>query len=120
MAGIRTPEPLALATTHCDTPLHLPLVLPIQGEDVVAGIRTPEPIDTLARTLPAAYQQLLDNCAVLEKHYKDMQVGERNQEFMTIRIDGTVVRWEFVHVWARSAAGHMQAVGGARKPRLWT
>lgn len=44
-----------------------------QGEDVVAGIRTPEPIDTLARTLPAAYQQLLDNCAVLEKHYKDMQ-----------------------------------------------
>ncbi len=45
-----------------------------QGEDVVAGIRTPEPIDTLARTLPAAYQQLLDNCAVLEKHYKDMQV----------------------------------------------
>ncbi|GLI61134.1 hypothetical protein VaNZ11_003409 [Volvox africanus] len=44
-----------------------------QGEDVVAGIRTPEPIETLARTLPGAYQQLLDNCALLEKHYKDMQ-----------------------------------------------
>ncbi|GLC41497.1 hypothetical protein PLESTB_001005100 [Pleodorina starrii] len=44
-----------------------------QGEDVVAGIRTPEPIETLARTLPGAYQQLIDNCALLEKHYKDMQ-----------------------------------------------
>ncbi|GFR52346.1 hypothetical protein Agub_g14892 [Astrephomene gubernaculifera] len=44
-----------------------------QGEDVVAGIRTPEPIETLARTLPGAYRQLIDNCALLEKHYKDMQ-----------------------------------------------
>ncbi|KAG2490008.1 hypothetical protein HYH03_011474 [Edaphochlamys debaryana] len=44
-----------------------------QGEDVVAGIRTPEPIDTLARTLPGAYQQLVENCNLLEKHYKDMQ-----------------------------------------------
>jgi phosphoenolpyruvate synthase/pyruvate phosphate dikinase len=48
---------------------------PPQGEDVVAGIRTPEPMETLARTLPAAYQALLDNCALLEKHYKDMQAG---------------------------------------------
>ncbi len=42
---------------------------------MVAGIRTPEPMETLARTLPAAYQALLDNCALLEKHYKDMQAG---------------------------------------------
>lgn len=49
-----------------------------QGEDVVAGIRTPEPIETLARSLPGAYQQLLENCALLEKHYKDMQVGRGN------------------------------------------
>lgn len=46
----------------------------LQGEDVVAGIRTPEPIAALASTLPAAYQQLVDNCNLLEKHYKDMQV----------------------------------------------
>lgn len=46
-----------------------------QGEDVVAGIRTPEPIDRLAASLPAAYEDLLKNCALLEKHYKDMQVG---------------------------------------------
>lgn len=44
-----------------------------QGEDVVAGIRTPEPIDRLAETLPNAYKQLIDNCNLLEKHYKDMQ-----------------------------------------------
>mmetsp|Transcript_14326 Transcript_14326/g.35478 ORF Transcript_14326/g.35478 Transcript_14326/m.35478 type:complete len:901 (-) Transcript_14326:806-3508(-) len=44
-----------------------------QGEDVVAGLRTPEPIDRLAQTLPQAFQQLVDNCNLLEKHYKDMQ-----------------------------------------------
>eukprot|EP00198_Chlamydomonas_reinhardtii_P003602 XP_001692938.1 pyruvate phosphate dikinase [Chlamydomonas reinhardtii] len=44
-----------------------------QGEDVVAGIRTPEPIETLERSLPGAFKELLDNCALLEKHYKDMQ-----------------------------------------------
>jgi hypothetical protein len=48
---------------------------PAQGEDVVAGIRTPEPISRLAETLPEAYEQLVANCSILEKHYKDMQVG---------------------------------------------
>lgn len=47
----------------------------MQGEDVVAGIRTPEPIDRLAETLPAAYEELVRNCDILERHYKDMQVG---------------------------------------------
>jgi hypothetical protein len=45
-----------------------------QGEDVVAGIRTPEPIERLSETLPEAYAQLIENCRILEAHYKDMQV----------------------------------------------
>ena len=45
-----------------------------QGEDVVAGIRTPNKIDVMARDLPEAYTELLKNCAILEKTYRDMQV----------------------------------------------
>src|SRR5277367_6832129 len=44
-----------------------------QGEDVVAGIRTPEPITDLEKIMPAAYKQLREITAGLEKHYKDMQ-----------------------------------------------
>jgi pyruvate, orthophosphate dikinase len=44
-----------------------------QGEDVVAGIRTPEKVDVMVKDLPAAYQQFVDICGILEKHYKDMQ-----------------------------------------------
>jgi pyruvate,orthophosphate dikinase len=43
-----------------------------QGEDVVAGIRTPEDIDTMRRALPDAYKELLENCDILESHYKEM------------------------------------------------
>jgi pyruvate,orthophosphate dikinase len=44
-----------------------------QGEDVVAGIRTPEPITDLEQIMPAAYKQLREITASLEKHYRDMQ-----------------------------------------------
>ena len=56
-----------------------------QGEDVVAGIRTPKPINessktiqtkhsqTLQKTWPSIYQQLIKIKKTLEKHYKDMQ-----------------------------------------------
>ncbi|MFY7923792.1 MAG: pyruvate, phosphate dikinase [Gemmatimonas sp.] len=44
-----------------------------QGEDVVAGIRTPLHIDEMAQQLPAAYEQLLDTQARLERHFRDMQ-----------------------------------------------
>lgn len=44
-----------------------------QGEDVVAGIRTPMPIDKLKEELPGVYQQFIDTCEKLEKHYRDMQ-----------------------------------------------
>ncbi|KAL2612921.1 hypothetical protein R1flu_024613 [Riccia fluitans] len=43
-----------------------------QGEDVVAGIRTPEDIETMRQALPDAYQELVENCDILENHYKDM------------------------------------------------
>jgi pyruvate,orthophosphate dikinase len=44
-----------------------------QGEDVVAGIRTPHKVEVMAEELPSAYQQFIDICSILEKHYKDMQ-----------------------------------------------
>src|ERR1700722_17669250 len=44
-----------------------------QGKDVVAGIRTPEPITDLEKIMPAAYKQLREITASLEKHYRDMQ-----------------------------------------------
>ena len=44
-----------------------------QGEDVVAGVRTPMPISELKRQDPTIYQQFEETCAILEKHYRDMQ-----------------------------------------------
>lgn len=45
-----------------------------QGEDVVAGIRTPEDIEVMKTCLPEAYKELVENCEILERHYKDMMV----------------------------------------------
>jgi len=44
-----------------------------QGEDVVAGIRTPEDILTMKQALPDAFEDLIRNTQLLEKHYRDMQ-----------------------------------------------
>ncbi len=44
-----------------------------QGEDVVAGIRTPQPISKLQEEMPDIYQQFVDTCNLLEKHYLNMQ-----------------------------------------------
>ena len=56
-----------------------------QGEDVVAGIRTPKPINenskstqtknsqTLEKTFPSIYKQLIAIKNKLEKHYREMQ-----------------------------------------------
>ncbi|KAL6970343.1 pyruvate, phosphate dikinase [Sarracenia purpurea var. burkii] len=43
-----------------------------QGEDVVAGIRTPENLDAMKSCMPEAYKELVENCDILERHYKDM------------------------------------------------
>ena len=47
-----------------------------QGEDVVAGTRTPRPIAELKEVMPKGYRELEQTCAVLEKHYKEMQDTE--------------------------------------------
>jgi pyruvate,orthophosphate dikinase len=44
-----------------------------QGEDVVAGIRNTEKIDHLGGEMPDVYQQFLEICDKLERHYRDMQ-----------------------------------------------
>jgi pyruvate,orthophosphate dikinase len=53
-----------------------------QGEDVVAGIRTPQPMSearakpgerSMEAAMPAAYAELVDVRARLERHYRDMQ-----------------------------------------------
>nr|KYP58153.1 hypothetical protein KK1_004445 [Cajanus cajan] len=43
-----------------------------QGEDVVAGIRTPEDLEVMKTCMPEAYKELVENCEILEKHYKNM------------------------------------------------
>jgi pyruvate,orthophosphate dikinase len=53
-----------------------------QGEDVVAGIRTPLPVgagtpgtkgNSLEERMPKPHGELMRMCAVLEKHFRDMQ-----------------------------------------------
>ncbi|MCR4606126.1 MAG: pyruvate, phosphate dikinase [Oscillospiraceae bacterium] len=44
-----------------------------QGEDVVAGVRTPMPISQMEEKFPAAYEQFVNVCEILEQHYRDMQ-----------------------------------------------
>ena len=41
-----------------------------QGEDVVAGTRTPKHVDSMKKELPKSYNQLVQTCNKLEKHYK--------------------------------------------------
>jgi len=48
-------------------------LLNAQGEDVVAGIRTPRPLIELEDDMPDVYRQFVENCEILEKHYRDMQ-----------------------------------------------
>ncbi|KAK4802039.1 hypothetical protein SAY86_000242 [Trapa natans] len=43
-----------------------------KGEDVVAGIRTPQDLDAMKNCMPEAYKELVHNCKILERHYKDM------------------------------------------------
>jgi hypothetical protein len=50
----------------------------MQGEDVVAGIRTPEDLDAMKDHMPEAYEELVENCDILESHYKDMMVSYSN------------------------------------------
>jgi pyruvate,orthophosphate dikinase len=44
-----------------------------QGEDVVAGIRNTHPIADMQAEMPEVYDQFVDICQKLEKHYREMQ-----------------------------------------------
>ncbi len=63
-----------------------------QGEDVVAGIRNTTPIAELAKEMPKSYEQFVEICKTLEKHYTDMQdmefTIERNRLWMLQTRDG--------------------------------
>ncbi len=48
-------------------------LLNAQGEDVVAGTRTPRDIEELEKDMPEVFNQFLETCQMLEKHYRDMQ-----------------------------------------------
>jgi len=56
-----------------DDVLYGDYLLNSQGEDVVAGIRNTEKIEHLAKEMPEAYQEFVDICEKLEKHYREMQ-----------------------------------------------
>lgn len=81
----------------------------MQGEDVVAGIRTPEDIDTMRQALPDAYKELLENCDILEAHYKEMMVGspyhnvtQTNSKIFFILLPAVGLyekRDIFLHIW---------------------
>lgn len=58
----------------------------IQGEDVVAGIRTPEDLDTMKNCMPEPYRELVENCEILETHYKDMMVTFDSIEINVLQI----------------------------------
>ncbi|KAH7856988.1 hypothetical protein Vadar_007695 [Vaccinium darrowii] len=55
-----------------DKKLYGEFLVKAQGEDVVAGIRTPENLDAMKSSMPEAYKELVENCEILERHYKDM------------------------------------------------
>ncbi len=44
-----------------------------QGEDVVAGVRTPRKIAELGDEMPEVFDQFVQICDMLEKHYRDVQ-----------------------------------------------
>ena len=48
-------------------------LLNAQGEDVVAGIRNTLPIAQLAKDMPEVYEEFLQICDKLEKHFREMQ-----------------------------------------------
>ena len=49
---------------------------------MVAGIRTPEDLDTMKSCMPEAYKELVENCEILERHYKDMMVKLKSSHLL--------------------------------------
>jgi pyruvate,orthophosphate dikinase len=55
-----------------------------QGEDVVSGVRTPRDLHDMKRSLPEAYEELMEILRTLEAHYRDMQDTEFTVEEGTL------------------------------------
>ena len=47
-----------------------------QGEDVVSGVRTPRDLHDMKKSMPEAYDELMEILRTLESHYEDMQDTE--------------------------------------------
>jgi pyruvate, orthophosphate dikinase len=47
-----------------------------QGEDVVSGVRTPRDLHEMKKSMPDAYDELMEILRTLEAHYEDMQDTE--------------------------------------------
>jgi pyruvate,orthophosphate dikinase len=47
-----------------------------QGEDVVSGVRTPRDLHEMEKSMPDAYDELMEILRTLEAHYEDMQDTE--------------------------------------------
>ena len=56
-----------------DKTLYGEYLMNAQGEDVVAGVRTPRKIAELKDEMPEAFEQFVQICQMLEKHYRDVQ-----------------------------------------------
>jgi len=63
-----------------------------QGEDVVAGIRNAKDVNDMVKELPQAYNEFIEVCEKLEKHYREMQdvefTVERGKLWMLQTRDG--------------------------------
>jgi len=77
-------------------------LLNAQGEDVVAGIRTPQPISAMKGELPETYKQFMDTCALLERHFRDLQdiefTVERGKLYLLQTRSGKRTAWAAVKI----------------------
>jgi len=77
-------------------------LLNAQGEDVVAGIRTPQPISAMKGEMPETYKQFMDTCALLERHFRDLQdiefTVERGKLYLLQTRSGKRTAWAAVKI----------------------
>lgn len=87
-----------------------------QGEDVVAGIRTPEPLDTMKNCMPEAYKELVENCEILERHYKDMMVKVLSCQYYS---RSSVLLWTMINLFFPENFGEQDIEFTVQENRLW-
>ena len=92
-----------------------------QGEDVVAGIRTPQKVAVMGEELPEAYKQFMEICAILEKHYRNMQdvefTIERGQLWMLQTRNGKRTAASAIKIGVDMANEGLDQQAGSRDAR---